>query len=47
MPSAREEDDALGVIGQVCGVEPRLPAVGGVGEREEPRDVGVPGARLG
>ena len=34
-PSTREEDDAFGVIGQVRGVKPRLPAVGGIGEREQ------------
>ena len=41
MPSAREEDDTLGVIGQVRGIESRLPAVDGVGERKEPGDVGI------
>ena len=43
---ARQQDDTLGVVGQKRGVEPRLPAVGGVGGGEEPGDVGVPGPRL-
>ena len=39
--AAGEQDHAVGVGGQVRGVQPGLPAVHGVGQGEEPRDVGV------
>ena len=39
--AAGEERHALGVGGQVRGVQPGLPAVGGVGQGEEAGDVGV------
>ena len=45
--AAGEEDHAAGMFGQVGGVEPGLPPVGGVGQGEEPGDVGVALPRLG
>ena len=39
--AAGEQEHASGVGGQVRGVQPGLPAVHGVGQGEEPRDVGV------
>ena len=39
---ACQQHDALGMMGQLRGIESRLPAVGGVGDGEEAGDVGVP-----
>ena len=44
---ARQQDDARRVVGQVSGVELRQLAVGGVGQGEEPGEIGVPGAGAG
>ena len=45
--AAGQQDHAAGVLGQVGGVEPGLPPVGGVGQGEEPGDVGVALPRRG
>ena len=45
--AAGQQDHAAGMFGQAGGVEPGLPPVGGVGQGEEPGDVGVAPPRLG